>query len=67
MKKLLLNIYIINILINAITLQKILKIPFIAHHTSYLFKNKPDIILNKYMTELVIELSIGTPPQKLNI
>ena len=67
MKNLLLNIYLINIFINAIISEKLLKIPFKLYHTSYFFKDKPDIISNKYMSLLVIELSIGTPAQKFNI
>jgi len=67
MKKLLLNIYLINIIINIIISDKLLKIPFKLYDTSHFFVEKPDIILNKYMSLLVIEVSIGTPYQKFNI
>ena len=67
MKKILLNIFIIYIFINIISSEKLLKIPFILFSTSIFYHDNPDIITNKYMSQLVIELSIGTPPQKFNV
>ena len=67
MRKILLIIYIINIYINIISPEKLLKIPFKLFLTSCFYKDNPEIISNKFMSQPVIELSIGTPPQKFNI
>ena len=67
MKKIFLFIFLIFILISIINTEKILKIPFKLYSTIHYFKDNPDIISKKYMSQLVIELSIGTPFQKFNV
>ena len=67
MKKLVLNILLIYIFINAIISEKILEIPFKLYHSSHFIKTNPDILIDKYMNQLIIELSIGTLPQKFNL
>ena len=47
--------------------EKLLKIPFKLFHTSHFYQENPDILSNKYMSQLIIELSIGKPSQKLNV
>ena len=54
------------ILLNIILSQKILKIPFKFYSSSQLFPNQFHPVTNKFMSQLLIEISIGTPPQKLN-
>ena len=51
---------------NNISSQKILKIPFKFYSTSQLFPNQSDPVTNIYMSQILIEISIGNPPQKLN-
>ena len=67
MKKLFFNIILIYIFINEISSEKLLKIPFKLYQTSKFFYNNPDIIVNRYMNQLIIELSIGIPFQKFNM
>ena len=68
MKKIFLNIYIIiNVFIKIFSSEKLLKIPFKLFHTSHFYQENPDILSNKYMSQLIIELSIGKPSQKLNV
>ena len=67
MKKILLFIFIIFVLINIIYTEKILKIPFKLYHTIHYFKENPDIISTTYMSQLVTEISIGTPFLKFNV
>ena len=57
---------IIYININIIFSEKILKIPFRYDSTSKYYINQSDPLINKFMSQLLIEISIGTPPQKLN-
>ena len=67
MKKIFINIYIINAFINILSSEVLLKIPFKLYHTSHFYQENPDIISNKYMSQLIIEISIGKPPQKFNL
>ena len=67
MKKIFINIYIINVFINIISSEELLKIPFKLYHTSHFYRENPDIISNKYMSQLIIDISIGKPPQKFNL
>ena len=59
-------LFLIIILINTTSSEKIFKIPFKKLITSQYFPNQSNIIANEYMTQIVVEISIGTPPQKLN-
>ena len=65
-KRLLLILLLILLIINITLSQKILKIPFKKLVTSQYFPNQENPIANKYMSQLVVEMSVGTPPQKLN-
>ena len=56
-------IIIVNIISNVIS---IFKIPFKFYSTSQLFVNQSDPVTDIYMSRLLIEISIGNPPQKLN-
>ena len=56
---------IIYININTIFSEKILKIPFKYESTSKYFVNQSHPVTNKFMSQLLIDISIGTPPQKL--
>ena len=67
MKKLFFNIILIYIFINEISSEKLLKIPFKLYQTSKFFNDNPDIIVNRYMNQLIIKLSIGIPFQKFNM
>ena len=57
---------IILLTINTIYSEKIFKIPFKIGSTVSLFSNQSNPIANKFMTQVVIELSIGNPEQKFN-
>lgn len=52
--------------INVIYSEPILKIPFKVESTSSFFPNQSDPVTNKYMSQMVSELSLGEPSQKLN-
>jgi len=58
-------ILLVIISINIISQEKILKIPFKYNSISYLL-NQSHPVTNKFMSQLFIEISIGTPPQKFN-
>lgn len=60
------SILLIIILIYSILTKKILKIPFKYYSTSQFFPNQSHPVTNKFMSQIIIEISIGTPPQKLN-
>ena len=57
---------IIFLSINVIYSEKIFKIPFKIDSTASLFPNQSNPIANKFMSQIVIELSIGNPEQKFN-
>ena len=57
---------IILLTINIIYSEKIFKIPFKTDSTVSLFPDQANPIANKFMSQLVIELSIGNPEQKFN-
>ena len=57
---------IILLTINTIYSEKIFKIPFKIGSTVSLFSNQSNPIANKFMSQVVIELSIGNPEQKFN-
>ena len=67
MKEILLIIYLITIYNNIISSEKLLKIPFKVYSTLQYYQKNQDFISNKYMIQLVTEISIGTPPQKYNL
>ena len=52
--------------INTLSSKNILKIPFKLYPTYELFKNQIHILSKMHMSQLAVELSIGTPPQKFN-
>jgi len=54
------------IIIVNISSQKIIKIPFKFYSTSQLFPNQSDPVTDIYMSQILTEISIGNPPQKLN-
>ena len=56
-------IIIANIISNIFS---IIKIPFKYYSTSQLFPNQSDPVTDIYMSRLLIEISIGNPPQKIN-
>lgn len=57
---------IMHILINIISSEKLITIPFKLYPTYPFFPNQSDPIINRCMTQLVIEVSVGNPAQKLN-
>ena len=57
-------LFLIIILINTTSSEKIFKIPFKKLITSQYFLNQSNIIANEYMTQIVVEISIGIPLQK---
>ena len=52
---------------NQIISRNITKIPFKHNPTNIFFLNQSHPLTSKYMSQIVIELSIGTPPQFLNL
>ena len=63
------SLYLISLLlifINEIYSKKIFKIPFKYTSISNYFPNQSHPVTNRFMSQLFIELLIGSPPQKLN-
>ena len=54
------------IFINVIYSEKIFKIPFKYNSISHFFPNQSHPVTNRYMSQLFIEILLGSPPQKLN-
>ena len=54
------------IFINVIYSKKVFKIPFKFNSISSYFPNQSHPVTNRFMSQLFIELLIGSPPQKLN-
>ncbi len=59
-------IIIINILLKLIFTEKLFKVPFKFYSTSSFFPNQSHPVTNKFMSEIVIPIAIGNPPQKFN-
>lgn len=59
-------ILLIIILINIMSTKRIVKIPFKYYSTSRFFPNQSHPVTDKFMSQIIIEIAIGTPPQKLN-
>ena len=55
------------IIINQILCNNIVRIPFKFYPTNIFFPNQTHPLTLKYMSQIVIELPIGTPPQKFNL
>ena len=52
---------------NDLFIESIIKIPFKFYPTNIFFPNQTHPLTQRYMSQIVIELKIGTPPQKLNL
>ena len=59
-------IIIINILLKLIFTEKLFKVPFKFYSTSSFFPNQSHPVTNKFMSEIIIPIAIGNPPQKFN-
>ena len=57
---------ILFIFINTISSEKIVDIPFKLYSTAQFFPNPNDPVIKRCMTQLVVEVLIGTPAQKMN-
>ena len=55
------------IIFKKLSSRNITKIPFKFYPTNIFFPNQIHPLANRYMSQIAIELSIGTPPQKLNL
>ena len=53
--------------LNIINNRNITRIPFKQYLTNIFFENQTHPLASKYMSQIVIELYIGTPPQKFNV
>jgi hypothetical protein len=60
------TLLILFFIINSVTSDNIIDIPFKLYSTAQFFPNDTDPVISRCMTQLVVELSIGTPAQKLN-
>lgn len=59
-------IIIMNIVFKIIFNEKIFKVPFKFYSTSSFFTNQSHPVTNKFMSEIIIPIAIGNPPQKFN-
>jgi hypothetical protein len=66
MSRELLMLLAIFLYINISSSEKILKIPFKLYPAYEYLKNQTHFLTKMHMTQLAVELSIGTPPQKFN-
>ena len=66
MSRELLMLLIIFLYINISSSKNILKIPFKLYPTYEFFKNQTHLLTKMHMSQLAVELSIGTPPKKFN-
>ena len=57
---------ILNIVIKMISSKKIFKIPFKFYSISPFYSNESHPVRDKFLSEIIIEISIGNPPQKFN-
>ena len=67
MEKFIFHFLLSLIFFNQIINSNILKIPFKYYPTNIFFPNQTHPLASKYMSQIVIELQIGTPPEKFNL
>ena len=67
MEKFIFHFLLSLITFNQIINTNILRIPFKFYPTNIFFQNQTHPLASKYMSQIVIELQIGTPPEKFNL